>query len=114
MNKTSTNKIRSAIPFLIWFRCSLPEDSQEQVRPYLERPYQMALKILDCCDSDRPLTVTEVAQLTGVSPDTARQVLLALREGGMPFNASPNRGWQSVKEGELESALSSPRVRLTP
>jgi hypothetical protein len=61
MNKTSTDKIKSATPFLIWFRQCSPQSLQAQVRPYLDRPYQLALNVLDCCDSPRPLKVEEIA-----------------------------------------------------
>lgn len=101
MNKTSINKIRSATPFLIWFRRCLPHSLQMQVRPYLDRPYQLALNILDCCGSTQPLTVREIAQTAGVAQETARQVLQVLKEGGMPFAVSPARGWQAIQESDV-------------
>ncbi|HEY9736647.1 MAG TPA: hypothetical protein V6D06_10205 [Trichocoleus sp.] len=99
MNKTSTDKIKLATPFLMWFRRGLPRSLQAKIRPYLERPYQLALNLLDCCDSPRPLTVSEIAQSTGVAQETARQVLHALKEGGMPFAICPTKGWQTVSDG---------------
>jgi hypothetical protein len=95
MNKTSTDKIRLATPFLVWFRRCLPQPLQAQVRPYLDRPYRLALTILDRCDSPQPVRVKEIAQLAEVAPQTAQQVLLALKEGGMKFAVSPTHGWQS-------------------
>lgn len=103
MNKTSTDKIKSAAPFLIWFRQCLPRRLQGKVRPYLDRPYQLALKVLDCCDATQPLTVREIAQLAGVAQETARQVLQSLKEGGMPFAVIPTRGWQIVPRGDAFS-----------
>lgn len=94
MNKTSTDKIKSAVPFLIWFRRCLPLWLQIKVRPYLDSPYQLALNILDGCDTSQPLKVRVIAQSAGVAQETARQVLQALREGGMPFTVSPTREWQ--------------------
>ncbi|WP_088889051.1 HTH domain-containing protein [Leptolyngbya ohadii] len=108
MNKTSTDKIKLATPFLIWFRCYLSIDLQAQVRPHLERPYQLALNILDSCEASRPLSVREIAERIGMSPETVRQVLLALKEGGMPFATCPGQGWQSVRaEGGLKTRSNS-------
>ncbi|NJR48341.1 MAG: Rrf2 family transcriptional regulator [Leptolyngbyaceae cyanobacterium CSU_1_3] len=94
MNKTSSDKIKSATPFLIWFRRCLPQSLQVQVRPYLDRPYQLALTILDRCDAPQPIPVKDMAQTIGVSPQTVKQVLLALKEGGMTFAVSPTTSWQ--------------------
>lgn len=98
MNKTSTDKIKSATPFLVWFRRCLPLSLQAQVRPHLDRPCQLALNILDWCEEDYPLTLREIAQATGLSAPTVKQVLLALEAGGVPFVAKldscSSRGWQ--------------------
>lgn len=94
VNKTSSDKIKSATPFLIWFRRCLPQSLQVQVRPYLDRPYQLALTILDRCDAPQPIPVKDMAQTIGVSPQTVKQVLLALKEGGMTFAVSPTTSWQ--------------------
>jgi hypothetical protein len=107
MNKTSTDKIKSAAPFLIWFRRCLPQSLQGKVRPYLDRPYQLALNVLDCCDAAQPLTVREIAQSVGVAQETARQVLQALREGGMPFTVNPIRAWQATEEAALTAFCAS-------
>lgn len=98
MNKTSTNKIKSVALFLIWFRHCLPQPLQDKIRPYLDSPYQLALKVIDCCDSARPLTIKEIAQTVGVAQETARQILQALKEGGMPFTVSPTREWQAMQD----------------
>ncbi|MDX2232267.1 MAG: helix-turn-helix domain-containing protein [Leptolyngbyaceae cyanobacterium bins.349] len=97
MNKTSTDKITSATPFLIWFRRCVPANLQTPIRSYLDQPYQLALTILDCCNSTRPLMVREIAESAGVTYSTAQQVLRALKEGGMTFVASPSRSWQPVE-----------------
>lgn len=101
MNKTSTDKIKSATPFITWFRRCLPQGLQGQIRPYLDRPYQLALNILDCCDATQPLTVREIARSAGVAQETTRQVLQALKEGGMLFAVSPTRGWQAAQESKV-------------
>jgi hypothetical protein len=101
MNKTSTNKIRSATPFLIWFLYSLSPEVQIQMRPYLDQPYQLALNILDCCSSTQLLTVEEISQPAGVTKETARQVLWALKEGGMPLAVCSPQKWQLVKSEPL-------------
>lgn len=122
MNRTSTDKIKSATPFLIWFRRCLPQPLQAKVRPYLDRPYQLALTILDCCDSSCPLPVKEIALAVGVAPQTVKQVLLALRDGGMTFAISPTHRWQ-LSQAErlaldpldarlLETASANPSGRI--
>ncbi|MGG6269018.1 hypothetical protein ACQ4M3_30800 [Leptolyngbya sp. AN03gr2] len=100
MNKTSTDKIRSATQFLVWFRRYLPDNLQAKVRPYLDEPYQLALKVLDVCHSGQRLRVEDIAQRAEVKRETARQVLRALKEGGMPLAVTPVQGWQLL-EAEL-------------
>ncbi|MDZ4873573.1 MAG: hypothetical protein CLLPBCKN_002969 [Chroococcidiopsis cubana SAG 39.79] len=53
------------------------------MRPYLAQPYQLALEILDCCSGEEPMTVETIAQKVAINKNTARQVLSALREGGL-------------------------------
>ncbi|MFH7029638.1 MAG: hypothetical protein ACHBN1_30805 [Heteroscytonema crispum UTEX LB 1556] len=48
MYHKSVEKIKDATNFLIWFRHCLPQCAQIQMRPYLDQPYQLALKVLDC------------------------------------------------------------------
>jgi hypothetical protein len=96
VNKTSTDKISSATPFLIWFRRYIPANLQARICPYLDQPYRLALTILDCCNPNQPLEVGEIAQTAGVTKETTRQVLQALKAGGMTFATSPGRSWQPV------------------
>ncbi len=115
MNKTSTDKIKSATPFLTWFRWCLPQSLQAKVRPYLDRPYQLAFNILDCCDSTQPRTVREIAKMAGVAQETARQVLQALKEGGMTFAVKPTQGWQAAQESNtLSDSFSDASKLLNP
>ncbi|MCU0569611.1 MAG: HTH domain-containing protein [Oculatellaceae cyanobacterium Prado106] len=107
MNKTSTDKIRSAALFLIRFRRCLPQSVQSFVRPYLDQPYQLALKILDCCSATQATTLGEIAQQAGVTRETVRQVLLALKEGGISFKDTSRRGWLLLEEiaGEIAEEI---------
>ena len=100
MNKTSTDKISKATGFLIWFRRCLPQSVQARVRPYLDQPYQLSLNILDCCTPTQPLVVKEIATAAGVTRETARQVLQALKEGGMTFTVNSREGCL-LSEGEM-------------
>jgi hypothetical protein len=102
MNKTTTDKIKSATLFLIWFRRSLPQPLQARLRPYLDQPYQLALNVLDCCHSAQPLAVGDIARCAEVTRETARQVLLALKEGGMQFAVCPTQGWQSIETKPMD------------
>lgn len=111
MNKTSIAKIKSATSFLIWFRCCLPQSQQTQVRPFLDRPYQLALTILDRCDTPESLPVKDIAEAVGVSPHTVKQVLLALKDGGMTFAVTPTKHWQlSQTESLTPTSFDSARL----
>jgi transcription initiation factor IIE alpha subunit len=89
MNQTTLDKIKAATPFLAWFHCQLSQEEQEVVRRYLDRPYQLALKIIDCCSQETPQTSEEIASSTNLSKATVRQVLKTLEAGGMTFIVSP-------------------------
>ncbi|MEP0933332.1 winged helix-turn-helix domain-containing protein [Leptolyngbya sp. NM2-A1] len=52
---------------------------QYQIRPYLAQPYQSALKVLDCCNTEHPMTVEAIAQHTQLSQSSVRQVLKVLQ-----------------------------------
>lgn len=96
MNQKSIEKIQAATPFLIWFRCALSPSVQAMVRPHLDQPYKLALKVLDCCSAQAPRSVDEIAHVAEVSRETARQVLKALQAGGVPFAISPTHHWQPI------------------
>jgi hypothetical protein len=111
LNKTSTDKIRTAAQFLLWFRSCLPHSQQAKMRPYLDQPYQLALSVLDCCHSSQRLRIDDIAQKAGVKRETARQVLLALKEGGMPLTVAPVQGWQLL-DGESHALIQLPVPQL--
>jgi hypothetical protein len=115
VNKTSTDKITSATPFLIWFRRCLPARLQVRIRPFLDQPYQLALTVLDCCNPAQPLTVGDIAAAARVSKETARQVLQALKEGGMNFAVTPTRSWQPLEGAKTVDldAMTEERVLLS-
>lgn len=104
MNQTSIEKIQAATPFLKWFRRYLPIRLQNTIRPYLDQPYQMALAVLDRCSDTECRTVEDIAAAVKVSKSTTRQVLNALRNGGMQFTVSESRSWIPLENGceELE------------
>ncbi|HCF26800.1 MAG TPA: hypothetical protein DEV81_06240 [Cyanobacteria bacterium UBA11049] len=100
MNQRSLEKIRSATPFLLWFHCSVPQETQQVIRHYLDEPYQLALKLIECCSDSQPFTIKEIAQKASLHTGTVRQVLNALRSGGMLFALSPTKSWQLAKLSE--------------
>ncbi|MCU0567038.1 MAG: winged helix-turn-helix domain-containing protein [Oculatellaceae cyanobacterium Prado106] len=104
MNSKTAAKIRDAAPFLLWFRDHMSPPMQQRIRPHLDQPHQLALKVLECCQSAETLTVSEIAQRTGLSPSTARQTLNALREGGMIVSTMGVKRWQVV-EAPVEEAV---------
>ena len=79
MHDTSLSKIESASSFLLWFRSTLPQEVQQQLRPYLAQPYQSALKVLDCCSGDCLMSVEEIEHHTRLSRASIRQILKVLR-----------------------------------
>jgi transcription initiation factor IIE alpha subunit len=98
MNQTTLEKIRAATPFLSWFYYQLSHEAQEGVRGYLDQPYQLALKIIDCCNEETPQTSDEIASRTNLSKATVRQVLKALEAGGITCvigTANPSARWQA-------------------
>lgn len=116
MNQKSVEKIQAATKFLLWFRYCLPQAFQKAVRPYLAQPYQLALEILDCCSADEPVSVEAIAQKVDVNKNTARQVLSALRDGGLIFTMSTTRGWKSlaVSRQSLQSLQQALERELIP
>jgi hypothetical protein len=104
MNQKSIEKIQAATPFIIWFRYALSPTVQAMVRPHLDQPYKLALKVLDCCSDQAPRSVDEIARVAKVSRETARQVLKALQAGGVPFAISPTHQWQPIDLGQREGS----------
>lgn len=117
MNAKTLAKIEAAAPFLLQFRCEMSTPLQTQIAPYLDRPYQLALKILDCCLDGTPRSIEEIATQTGINKVTVRQVLTVFQNNGIPLQTQPKR-WQllvlqnqsyaasaTVATSELEPAL---------
>lgn len=102
MNPKSLEKIRAATAFLRWFRSYFPISIQSRIRPYLDQPYQLALKLMDCCDGSEYRSVEDIALAAKVSKTTARQVLTALREGGLIILTRTARGWQPSEVDRVE------------
>ncbi|MFW6357770.1 MAG: hypothetical protein ACOC0N_00930 [Chroococcales cyanobacterium] len=96
MNKSSVVKIQSAAEFLMWFRCTLPQPIQAMIRPYLDQPYQLALNVLDCC-SETPQTIAEITEKVKINPETTRQVLKALQNGGVSLTISSTNCWELLE-----------------
>lgn len=102
MNSKSLEKIQAATSFLKWFRSYFPESIQNRVRPYLDQPYQLALKIMDCCDGSQYQSLKEIATAAKVSKNTASQVLSALRNGGFVIMVGASGRWESLEVGQVE------------
>lgn len=113
MNQTSLAKIQTASTFLRYFRRCVPLPLQAQIRPYLDQPYQLALNILDCCEEMEGCTTEAIAQRLDLSKSSVRQVLSALRDGGLVLLASPAKGWMPLEIESLETALIQPE-RVEP
>lgn len=101
MNQTSLEKIQTASSFLRYFRCNVPISVQAQIRPYLDQPYQLALNILDCCEDTDCCTAEAIAQRLAISKSSVRQVLGALREGGLVVATRQAQGWIPMQIGPL-------------
>lgn len=103
MNPKSLEKIQAATPFLKWFRSCSPDSIQNRVRPYLDQPYQLALKLMDCCDGSQYRSLEEIAAAAKVSKSTARQVLNALRDGGLVVIVSTSKGRHPLELDRMEN-----------
>lgn len=102
MNPKSLEKIRAAAAFLKWFRSYFPISIQSRIRPYLDQPYQLALKLMDCCDGSKYRSIEDIALAAKVSKTTARQVLAALREEGLVILTSTAGRWQLLESDRVE------------
>lgn len=75
MDKSTCKKITRAVPFL-----RTPE--AKIARPYLAKPYQHALKILEMIEQDAPIDGTEIAAKLGLHRNTVYAIVGALKAGG--------------------------------
>ncbi|MEP1076291.1 helix-turn-helix domain-containing protein [Leptolyngbya sp. PL-A3] len=95
---------------MLWFRSSLSPDLQHQLRPYLAQPYQSALKVLECCSLECPLTVEAIAQQTQLSQASVRQMLKVLQAAGLVTPAMVSvRPWRS-QSSPREFWVESPQL----
>ncbi len=99
MNLKTLAKIEAATPFLLRFRNDVPEPMQQLIAPYLDQPYQLALKILDCCLDGSPISLDEISTRTGIHKVTVRQVIGVFQEGGIEFQTQPKQ-WQMLVNSE--------------
>ena len=97
MNSKSLEKIQTATPFLKWFRSYFPSSIQNRIRPYLDQPYQLALRLMDCCDGSEYRSLGDLAVAAEMNKNTACQVLSALREGGLVVMISTTGGWRPLE-----------------
>lgn len=95
----SLEKIKNATEFFIWYRQLLPKSVQIEIHAYLDQPYQLALKILNCCCEVEYCTLEEIAQKAEISKDTARQIINALKDGGTILTISTAKGWKILEVG---------------
>lgn len=99
MYHKSLEKIKNATEFFIWYRQKLPKSVQMEIHPYLDQPYQLALKVLNCCCSVEYYTLEEIAQRAEISKDTARQIINALKDGGTILTINTAKGWKIIEVG---------------
>lgn len=102
MNPKSLEKIQVAAPFLKWFRNYFPQWVQDRIRPYLDQPYQLALKVMDCCNGSEYGSMEELAVAAKVSRNTAYQVLGVLRNSGLVILISTPGGWQPLETDRVK------------
>lgn len=102
MNSKSLEKIQAAAPFLKWFRSYFPSSIQDRIRPYLDQPYQLALRLMDCCDGSEYRSLGDIAAAAEVNKNTACQVLSALREGGLIVMMSTVEGLRPLETNRID------------
>lgn len=102
MNQKTSSKIACAAPFLV-------TASAVECRDYLDRPYRLALDILEVLREGKQWYKScEIAQHLmdtnndyrekGLNPGTVCQVLQALRKGSVALSSHPKQGWYFHKE----------------
>lgn len=106
MNAKSLAKIQAATSFLRWF-CM-----QNRVRPYLDQPYQLALKLIDCCDGSEYCSMEDLAR-SKREQNTACQALSALRNGGLVVVVNTPGGWKPLEVDRVDQQYVPSPARQT-
>lgn len=97
MDKITTDRLEQLAPLLEKF-IQLHPDEQKWLLPLLGRAERRAIAILQEIDSC-PLTYEEVGKLTSTHPNTVKQTLYALSNGGMDFRVDSTNRWLTRNGG---------------
>lgn len=84
MNQDTINKLKTLAPSIERFR-NLHPDEQAWLEPCLHQTTRMALNILDAT-ANNPLTYQEIADICELHPNSVKQILNALDDGGCAIN----------------------------
>jgi transcription initiation factor IIE alpha subunit len=109
MNSKTLAKIKAAIPFLVRFRQDVPVPLQILIAPYLDQPYQLTLKVMDCCTEEKLVSIDAIATKTGINPVSVRQVLNLLQNSGVALQSTRSKHWQRLAVPEQPHRETVPR-----
>ncbi|MBD2060731.1 hypothetical protein NDI37_21805 [Funiculus sociatus GB2-A5] len=103
MDKTTADRLTDLAPMLGKF-LSLHPDEQEWLLPLLGRAERRTIRILDEI-SNHALTFEEIGRLTDTHPNTVKQTLQALSNGGLGFRVSSTGKWLTPVGGRKRKLL---------
>ena len=95
MDKVTTDRLEKLAPLIQKF-LELHPDEQEWLLPLLGKAERRAITILQEIDNC-PLTYNEAGKLTSTHPNTVKQTLYALSNGGMNFGCVAKTGQALVQ-----------------
>ena len=97
MDKITTDKLERVAPLIQKF-IQLHPDEQEWLLPLLGKAERRAIAILQEIDNC-PLTYKEAGKLTDTHPNTVKQTLYALSNGGLNFKVDSTGRWLTPNGG---------------
>jgi len=84
MHHKTKEKLTDIAPNIIKY-LDLDPHEKEWLFPLLGDAQKTAIEVIETC-SDRELSYKEIARLVNIHPNTAKQIIYALAEGGVSFS----------------------------
>jgi hypothetical protein len=97
MHQPTAEKITKLTSQILKYWQLHPEE-QKWIYPLLSKPVQNAINILEAC-SDKPRGYKEISKICEIHPNTVKQYLYALSNGGLQFSVNSNDHWLAPKSG---------------
>jgi hypothetical protein len=97
MDKATTERLTKLAPQIQQF-LDLHPDEQAWLFPLLGRAQRRAIAILECVQGNY-LSYKEIGEQTDTHPNTVKQTLYALSNGGINFRTSTTGKWMTPQGG---------------